>query len=207
MIKWQTAQIKISDLKEYDENPRTISTKEFNKLVKSLKEDGYHQRILVNLDNIIIGGHQRKKALLKAGFKEDDSIEVLQPNRMLSWGEMDKINIRDNLHFGEYDFEMLANKFNSYELIDIGMPQGWLIGFDELDVLNTTKVIIGKLYQFLCEEDPYEGSIYLACGRPSQMIQDDLTPEFMYLQLEPKILQGIVDKWEKATGKKIQEIH
>lgn len=37
-------------------------------LAAHIKEDGYHQRIIVDSDYTIIGGHQRKKALYTAGY-------------------------------------------------------------------------------------------------------------------------------------------
>jgi len=123
MLSWTSKTIPISELKEYEYNPRKISDTEFKKLVTSIKEDGYHQRIVVNADNTIIGGHQRKKALLEAGLKESDIVEVLILDRKLTQQELDRINIRDNLSFGEYDFDILGNRFDIDTLIDIGMPE------------------------------------------------------------------------------------
>ena len=80
MLNWTSKAIQISELKEYEHNPRRIGKKEFEKLVSSIKEDGYHQRIIVNQDNIIIGGHQRKKALLEAGLKEAKKEKFLFQN-------------------------------------------------------------------------------------------------------------------------------
>lgn len=134
-ISWQTEVKKLSELKDYDKNPRKIGKKEFNDLVRSIKEDGYHQRLLVNRDGTIIGGHQRKKAMLKAGFKEDTEIEVLMPSRALVGDDFDRINIRDNLSFGQYDFDILAANFEPETLIDWGMPEDWLqLGEEEIEV-------------------------------------------------------------------------
>lgn len=134
-INWSSTKLKISDLKDYDNNPRKISKDEFGNLVRSLKEDGYHSRLLVNLDNTIIGGHQRKKALLKAGFSANDEIEVLIPDRLLVDDDFDRINIRDNLPFGSFDFDMLGNLFEHEKLIDWGMPADWLqINVEEIPV-------------------------------------------------------------------------
>lgn len=135
MLNWTSKTIQISELKEYEHNPRRIGKKEFEKLVSSIKQDGYHQRIIVNHDNIIIGGHQRKKALLEAGLKESDTVEVLIPDRKLTQKELDRINIRDNLSFGEYDFEILANRFDTETLIDFGMSGDLLVGFGDDELL------------------------------------------------------------------------
>ena len=135
MLNWTSKTIQISELKEYEHNPRRIGQKEFEKLVSSIKEDGYHQRIIVNQDNVIIGGHQRKKALLEAGLKQSDTVEVLIPDRILTQKELDRINIRDNLSFGEYDFDILANRFNVETLVDFGLPGDMLVGFDDDNLL------------------------------------------------------------------------
>src|SRR6185437_14364357 len=130
-IYWSEATIRIGDLQDFEHNPRRLSTKDFTRLVQSLKEDGYHQRLLVNQDNKIIGGHQRKRAFLQAGYTLDNEIPVLKPNRLLSEDEFKRINIRDNLPFGEWDMDTLANKFDTNELITWGMPAEWVFKTEE----------------------------------------------------------------------------
>jgi hypothetical protein len=80
---------------------------------------------MVDHNNIIIGGHSRKKALLAAGYKENEEIEVLRASRPLTETEFKRLNIRDNLDFGEFDFDMLSNHFDGQELLDWGMPADW----------------------------------------------------------------------------------
>lgn len=125
-IQWHPEKRKIKDLKEYGQNPRQIGEIAFEKLVESLEQDGYHTRIMVNQDNTIIGGHQRKKALLKAGYKLTDEIEVLVPNKLLKEDELDRVNIRSNVSNGEFNIEMLANSFDVEALLDWGMSPEWL---------------------------------------------------------------------------------
>jgi site-specific DNA-methyltransferase (adenine-specific) len=120
-ISWETTRVRIADLHEYDKNPRKMLKKDFDKLVRSIKEDGYRNRIVIDLNNRILGGHSRKRALLAAGYKEADEIEVLRSTRSLTEKEFERINIRDNIQFGEYDFDMLANNFNTEELMDWGL--------------------------------------------------------------------------------------
>ena len=158
MIKWNVKTLTINDLKEYEHNPRKISDKEFSKLVKSLQEDGYHQRILVNTDNVIIGGHQRKKALIKAGLSLSDTLEVLMPDRLLTVEELDRINIRDNLSFGEYDFDILRERFDEDTLEEFGMSDEMLNAFNIDEIINDeaddeilevpveAKSVLGDLY-------------------------------------------------------------
>jgi DNA modification methylase len=126
IVQWRESTVLIDALKPYDRNPRRISKEAFEKLKRSLQEDGYHQRLVVTQDMRIVGGHQRVRALKEIGVKE---VQILQPDRELDLAAFRRILIRDNLPFGEFDFEMLANDFDKEELLDIGMPAEWLDEF------------------------------------------------------------------------------
>jgi len=118
---WETIKIKICELKEFEANPRFINKPEFEKLVKGIKQDGYHTTIKVNHEYKMIGGHQRRKALLAAGYMPHDLIEVKIPKRVLTDDEFRRINIRDNLQYGEYDYDILANEYEIEKLVEWGM--------------------------------------------------------------------------------------
>ena len=62
--------INIEDIKPYKNNPREISTEAINKVMKSIKEYGNNQPIVVDQDNVIVVGHTRWKALQKLGEKQ-----------------------------------------------------------------------------------------------------------------------------------------
>jgi len=125
-ITWTEYEVPLKELKDYDRNPRRIKKDQYAHLVRSLKEDGYHQRLIVNKDYTIIGGHQRKKALKEAGFKPSDKITVLMPDRLLEEEEFKRINVRDNLPYGEFDFDMLSADHEIETLLDWGFPEDWL---------------------------------------------------------------------------------
>lgn len=127
---WKEERRLLSDLKPYENNPRKISKKAFADLVESIKQDGYHNRLKVNTDNTVSCGNQRLKALKSLKYKE---IEVLVPDRKLTEEEFKRIVIKDNLHAGEFDFDMLANHFEVEELLDWGMPEEWL-GVEEPEI-------------------------------------------------------------------------
>lgn len=120
-LSWNSEKIRVNDLIDYPHNPRSMSKKDFEKLVRSIKEDGYHSRIKIDTKNVIIGGHSRRRAMLSAGYKPSDMIEVLRSSRPLSETEFKRLNIRDNISFGDYDFEILANNFEMEDLVDWGM--------------------------------------------------------------------------------------
>lgn len=117
---WDVTVIKIADLKEFEANPRQINKKDFADLVKSIKEDGYHDLVKVNHEYKMIGGHQRRKALLAAGYMPHNTIQVRIPKRVLTDDEFRRINIRSNIHNGKWDFDVLANEWEISELIDSG---------------------------------------------------------------------------------------
>lgn len=154
LVVWNTVKVLICSLTDFPHNPRLLSKKDFERLVQSIKEDGYHQRILVDFDNTIIGGHSRKKALLAAGFKKDDEIEVLRANRPLTDTEFKRLNIRDNLPFGDFDFEMLSNHFDGPELLEWGMPESWFEIEDEEPVKGINTDSKGEL----CDKCPYKAN-------------------------------------------------
>ena len=46
-----------------------------------------------------------------------------------------RVNIRDNLSFGEYDFDILVNRFDTETLVDFGMSGDLLVGFGDDELL------------------------------------------------------------------------
>jgi hypothetical protein len=123
VIKWTEKTVKVKDLKPYERNPRRLSEKDYERLKKSLTENGYHQRVLATKDLRVLGGHQRIRCLKELGIKE---IAVLVPNRDLSSEEFKRLLIQDNLPFGSWDFDLLSEDFDIEELINLGMPEDWL---------------------------------------------------------------------------------
>lgn len=150
---WTEQIVAIKDIKEYERNPRRIKDEHYKKLVKSLKEDGYHNRLRLDADFTIIGGHQRKRALLEAGFKLETKIPVLVSPKKLTEEEFRRHNVQDNLPYGEYDWDMLTADNDLHELIEWGMPEEWLPDIEEAhDIEN--------------KEEPKEPKICPNCGEP-----------------------------------------
>lgn len=147
-IKWTDKTVKVSDLKPYEKNPRKISAAAFEKLKQSLVANGYYQPIIAQPSLLVIGGHQRIRALKELGVKE---ITVRVPDRELTVDEFRRILVTDNLPFGEFDFEMLSVDFTVGELFEWGMPEEWLkteaspdfepSTLDEQGTLDSTKEI------------------------------------------------------------------
>jgi len=117
MINWKIEKRNISDLKDHPKNPRTLSKDQSFHLKRSLEKFGLIDKPIVNLDNTIIGGHQRIKILLGLGYKE---IDCWVPEHPLTEKDIDELNIRLNKNTGEWDFDILANEWIDLNLIEWG---------------------------------------------------------------------------------------
>ncbi len=124
-ITWVEETRKLIELKPLEKNPRRISKQEFDRLVDKIQRLGYSNRIKINADNSVVGGHQRIRALKQLGHQE---VKVLVPTRLLTEKEYRECVITDNLSAGEHDFDILGNEWDVPELIDFGMPADWFIG-------------------------------------------------------------------------------
>ena len=123
MINWIEQTVAVDALKPYEKNPRIITPAQYKNLVDSIRDNGYHQRILATKDLRVIGGHQRIKALQEIGFAE---IAILTPSDDISDEQFERLLIQDNLPFGEWDFQKLQTDFKFDKLKDWGMPVDWL---------------------------------------------------------------------------------
>jgi hypothetical protein len=137
--------VNINEVKPNPKNPRIIKDGKFQKLVKSIQEfpDMLNKRPLVvftDVDNkyVVLGGNMRLKACKEIGLKE---IPIIIADE---WTEEQKNEflIKDNVGFGEWDWDSLANEW------DVESLDNW--GLDlpiDLDVIKETKDIpdIGEI--------------------------------------------------------------
>jgi DNA modification methylase len=154
--------IKISQVKNNPNNPRLIKNDKFKKLVKSVQDfpEMLELRpIVVDENMIVLGGNMRLKACIEAGLKEV-WIEVAN----LTEQQKKEFTIKDNVGFGEWEWDMLANEWEQTEL------EGWgLDGFPFEDkVLEAeednfkvpdeikTDIVLGDLFEI--------GEHRLLCG-------------------------------------------
>jgi len=118
---------KISEIKLNPDNPRTISNKDMELLIKSLKEfpDMLQIReIIVDENMVVLGGNMRLLALQKMGVS-DCQIRVVNG---LTPEQKREFVIKDNSNFGRYDFDSLANEWSDLPLADWGvdLPDDWI---------------------------------------------------------------------------------
>jgi len=129
MIKWSCKAVKVSELKEYADNPRHLMEKGMEDLKASISKFGMSEPLCCNPDMTIIGGHARKKTLEALNIEE---VNVFMPDRVLTEKEVKELNIRLNKNVaGEFDFEVLANTCEIDELVDWGFSEEELVGLKD----------------------------------------------------------------------------
>lgn len=123
----KTSKVKISEVKANPENPRIIKDDKFDKLVKSIKDFPEMldiRPIVVNEQMYVLGGNMRLKACKEAGLKE---IPIIVANQLTAEKQREFI-VKDNVGFGEWDWDMLANEWDGDLLNDWGLD---IMKFDE----------------------------------------------------------------------------
>jgi hypothetical protein len=124
---------KVSEVKANPNNPRVIKDDKFKKLVKSIQDfpEMLELRpIVVNSDGIVLGGNMRLKARKEAGLKEVPVIKAEE----LTEDQQKEFIIKDNVGFGEWDWEDLASNWDAEELTEWGLDGiGFDVNQDELD--------------------------------------------------------------------------
>ncbi len=111
--------MKINLIKSNPNNPRLIKDDKFKKLVQSIKDFPEMleiRPIVLNKDNVILGGNMRFKACKEAGLK-DVPVKIVE----LTQEQEREFIIKDNTSGGEWDWDMLANEWNSVQLEEWGM--------------------------------------------------------------------------------------
>jgi len=116
----EVKKVKISEIKTNPKNPRLIKDDKFKKLVKSIQEFPQMlelRPIVVDENNIVLGGNMRLKACIEVGVKE---IFIVQAND-LTEQQKDEFIVKDNVGFGVWDWDLLANEWDAEKLTDWGL--------------------------------------------------------------------------------------
>jgi len=149
--------MKLSDIKPNPNNPRLIKDDKFKKLCQSIKDFPEMlelRQIVVNKDMIILGGNMRYKAAKEIGLKE---IPVIVADNLTPEQEREFL-IKDNTSGGEWDWEVLANEWNSEEL------EAW-----GLDVPSFgTDEVLEKEQKDLSDELKETFEVIITCGNESE---------------------------------------
>lgn len=115
-----TEKINIKKLKPNPANPRTIRDDKFHKLVQSVKDFPQMleiRPIVVNDQYEVLGGNMRLRACIEAGMKEVTIIRASE----LTEDQQRRFIVVDNVGFGEFDMDALANEWDAEELQEWGV--------------------------------------------------------------------------------------
>lgn len=166
----KTQTVPINEIKSNPNNPRIIKDDKFKKLVASIKELPQMlelRPIVVNEDMVVLGGNMRLKACKEAGLKEVPIIKASELNEE----QQRAFIIKDNVGFGEWDWDALANEWDAQELDEWGLDlPSDLIVEEEIEVEEddyeipdeiNTNIVIGDLFEI--------GEHRLLCGDSTQV--------------------------------------
>ena len=130
MIKWKLETKYVKELKPHPKNPRKLTKTQYQHLKASIDNFGLIDKPIVNLNNQIIGGHQRIQLLKK---EKQMTVECWIPDIELSDEQVEQLMIRLNQNTGSFDYDILANQFEVADLIDWGFTPLDFQGYDELE--------------------------------------------------------------------------
>lgn len=120
MINWSLKTVPLTELKNYEKNPRILSERHQRLLSDSIDKFGLAEKPIVNTDYTLIGGHQRVSAMALKGAQE---IQVWYPHRTLDEKDLEEFNILLNKVSGDFDYDMLGNIFDTGDLLSWGFDE------------------------------------------------------------------------------------
>ena len=128
-------EIDISLIKPYKNNPREIPQESIQKVVKSIREYGNNQPIVIDQDNVIVVGHTRWKALKLLGRKKAFVIKKeFEKGKAMAYRIMDNRSAEES----KWDNKLLASELNILKDFNFDLD---LTGFNlsELENLSIDK--------------------------------------------------------------------
>ncbi len=161
--------IDINKIKVNPSNPRLIKDDKFDKLVQSIKDFPQMLKIrpiVVNSDMIVLGGNMRLQACKEAGLKE---VYIIKADDLTEKQQQEFI-IKDNIGFGQWDWDILANEWDNDQLcewgLDVWQPEEEvdysLLDSEELnDELSSMTDGVKKAIQIEFDLEDYEEAVNL----------------------------------------------
>lgn len=214
--------IKISQVKTNPNNPRLIKDHKFKKLVKSIKEFPEMleiRPIVVDKDNVVLGGNMRLRACQEAGLKE---VYILKADQLTEKQQREFI-VKDNVGFGEWDWDDLANEWDVDELEDWGLDLPVDLAVQELEAEEDdyempneikTDIVLGDLieigeHRLLCGDSTDSDQVAkLMNGEKADMVFTDppYNVDFKGQELSNTTKDGIAVLHHKGANAKHDKI-
>ena len=154
----------INEIKPNPSNPRIIKDDKFKKLVKSIQDFPQMlelRPIVIDENNVVLGGNMRLKACIEAGLKD---VPVKQAKE-LTEEQKKEIIVKDNVGYGEWDWDDLANNWDEQLLTEWGLDipnfnanvlEAEEDGFSAPEGGIETDIVLGDLFEI--------GEHRLLCG-------------------------------------------
>tara|TARA_R110000764_G_scaffold89383_3_gene170872 strand:- start:3453 stop:4064 length:612 start_codon:yes stop_codon:yes gene_type:complete len=174
------------------QNPRFIKDAKFKKLVESIKafpEMLNIRPIVVNEDMVILGGNMRYRACLSVGLKNIPIIIA----KDLTLEETKQFLIKDNVGFGEWDWDVLANKWEVDEIID------WGLDVSNVSIKDYSDLEFESIPEFEKEELSESGELIVyfssSADRDSfeKLIGQKITPKTKSVWFNAKKIDNVKD--------------
>jgi len=157
--------IKLKNINPNPSNPRLIKDEKFEKLKQSITDFPQMMELrpmIVDESNTLLGGNMRFKALQDLGYKEIPDNWIKKASELTEEQKKEFI-IKDNVGFGEWDWEMIANEWDSQQVTDWGLDiPDFKVEADateddyEIPDEIQTNIVIGDLFEI--------GQHRLLCG-------------------------------------------
>jgi len=156
--------VKISDVKVNPNNPRLIKDDKFAKLVQSIKDLPQMlaiRPIVVNKDMVVLGGNMRLKACKEAGLKE---VPIIIADNLTEEQQREFL-IKDNVSGGEWDWQMLANDWDTEQLNEWGLDIPEFETEQHLEAVEDDYEVPDEIQTDIVLDDLFEiGEHRLLCG-------------------------------------------
>jgi len=113
----------INDIKLNPNNPRYIKDDRYQKLKKNMQEFPKMMKlrpIITDDEGVILGGNMRYLAMKDLGYTEIPEGWVVKASE-LTEEERKRFTITDNIPYGDWDYDILANEWDMTELQDWGI--------------------------------------------------------------------------------------
>jgi ParB-like chromosome segregation protein Spo0J len=153
-IEW----VKTKDIIANENNPRILKDDKFKKLVQSIKDFPEMleiRPIVVNNEMMILGGNMRLKAIEEIGLKE---VPIIKAENLTEQQQREFL-IKDNVGFGEWDWDALANDWNPEELNQWGLDVPLLLDGVEPDDISD-KIKESFRIEILCKDEESQEKTY-----------------------------------------------
>jgi DNA modification methylase len=210
----------INEIKPNPNNPRIIKDDKFKKLVKSIQDFPQMlelRPIVIDENNIVLGGNMRLKACIEAGLKD---VPVKQAKELTEEQKKEFI-VKDNVGYGEWDWDDLANNWNVEDLtewgldipnFDVNVLEAEEDGFSAPEGGTETDIVLGDLFEIgehrlLCGDSTDSDQVAkLMNGQKADMVFTDppyginLNTDLSNIKTEKNGWKGKGGKYDKIIG-------